>query len=379
MKYTGIILFALFIGQVVGDQYYTYSCLKWVSNYNINTNNMVGGEYLLDNTIIPLGADRERCLSCTIDFQCFRLNLVNRDFVITAVNLDMKTINIRYPDNYSIFKISAKCGNFGEKCNVSQYYQINEIDDDLFDNYKKITINNCPNDVEISSMEFFLQHSTPEYYDCTQNSEQSLTASQSQSLTASQSKSLSESESKSMSESESRSQSRSQSGYESQSQSQSESQSEFIPKVCNTLYAYNDRGVCFRDISKSDNNKKKLSNWGWSHDISDFDSTMDFILYAGAGKCDLDKGSIVGTLTLSKNETGYDIEYNITSEGLLTETHVYIGDTILPKKNNKYKASPGLYGNEHNNIYSKHDEFTILSNENDVWFVGHGVICSMFQ
>ncbi len=100
-----------------------------------------------------------------------------------------------------------------------------------------------------------------------------------------------------------------------------------------------DLNTCFSEMG--------INRWGWSvflegHNEGPFD------LFAGAGQCDLDKGTNVGSVYLYFNEDGslsYD-EPQLIDGWELKAFHFYSGDEPMPqKKNGDWTAAPGQYTN----------------------------------
>ncbi len=122
--------------------------------------------------------------------------------------------------------------------------------------------------------------------------------------------------------------------------------------TCGTGYAYgNGIATCFLNIPYPG---LCNSNWGWTNGKLTLNSTSftkNWPLYVGAAQCDLSKGTKVGTVTVSYNGATkkLTITYNLNSGYTLSETHVWVGTTYLPKdtKYNCYKTSPGKFNYSH--------------------------------
>lgn len=124
-------------------------------------------------------------------------------------------------------------------------------------------------------------------------------------------------------------------------------------------------------------------NWGWTNKIQP-NSNLTFDLYAGAGQCNLSKGTRVGELTVVYSAGTLTATYRISgslefvdTHYALTETHLYVGSEPYPKKKTKYTVAPGQYGhqNTHNNV----SEFTysIDGLSGEIYFIAHGVVNSI--
>lgn len=107
--------------------------------------------------------------------------------------------------------------------------------------------------------------------------------------------------------------------------------------IYETAYAKGDEAACFIDNG--------FSNWGWTNPIMPGEYTWD--LWAAAGQCDTDKGTLVGSVTVVYNDEGFvTVQYNVGVPYLLDETHVYADYGMFPlnKKGNPTVA-PGSYYN----------------------------------
>ncbi|PKP57005.1 hypothetical protein CVT91_11680 [Candidatus Atribacteria bacterium HGW-Atribacteria-1] len=104
--------------------------------------------------------------------------------------------------------------------------------------------------------------------------------------------------------------------------------------VYETAYAKGDDAICFIE--------EGFIQWGWTNPIK-LGTTYEWDLWAAAGLCDTDKGTLVGSVTVY----GCEVTYNVGSPFILDETHVYIGCTQFPQvlKGKKLvdTVAPGSY------------------------------------
>jgi len=115
-------------------------------------------------------------------------------------------------------------------------------------------------------------------------------------------------------------------------------------QACNHETAYAFGGInpgganateCFLNIPNIASN-----NWGWTNQISA--GVYDWPIYAGAGQCDLSKGTMVGTLHVDYAPPTATITYNLLPGKSLDETHLWVGTDKLPKnKKGQYITAPG--------------------------------------
>lgn len=140
-----------------------------------------------------------------------------------------------------------------------------------------------------------------------------------------------------------------------------------------TAYAYGgDYATCFMDIENLSSNK-----WGWSNGPLG-EGEYEFDMYAGAGQCDLDKGTLVGKLLVDYSGGTANVTFQMTETSdftddlyTMTSTHLYVGNDILPEKNGSYTDAPGQYGNvdSHDNVTEF--SYSIDGLSGDIYVVGH--------
>jgi hypothetical protein len=138
---------------------------------------------------------------------------------------------------------------------------------------------------------------------------------------------------------------------------------EYVPQVeCETAFAYDGDnlsttiGTCFSQYG--------FDRWGWSIYLPGT-GTYTFPVYAGAGQCDITKGTYVGDVTVVYASNGtvtftYDFEQGFSA----SETHFYAGKTTVARDNKgkptvapgQYKVTPNLTGG--------------------IYIIAHAVVCS---
>ena len=129
---------------------------------------------------------------------------------------------------------------------------------------------------------------------------------------------------------------------------------------CETAYAYDGlKGTCFNQLG--------FGNWGWS--IGPLSAgSYTFPVYAGAGQCNINNGTLVGNVTVNYNGSQAIVNYNIDPAYTVEETHLYVGKTQVPKnKKGKNTVAPGQY------------PYRGLSNTinitGDIYVIAHAVVC----
>lgn len=138
-----------------------------------------------------------------------------------------------------------------------------------------------------------------------------------------------------------------------------------------TAFAYDESlGTCFLDIEGLNANR-----WGWTIGPLD-EGEYEFEIWAGAGQCDLSKGSLVGTLIVEYEEGAATVTYVMDDCRTLKETHLYIGNDILPKDNNdEYTVAPGQYGNTHSEVEDEADQYVVEGLSGEIYLIAHAVVC----
>jgi hypothetical protein len=140
---------------------------------------------------------------------------------------------------------------------------------------------------------------------------------------------------------------------------------------CETAYAYGkDKANCFLTIPGVTSN-----NWGWSNGPIEA-GTYDWPIYAGAGQCDISKGTLVGNLHVVYAPPTATITFNMGSNVRLSTTHLYVGTDILAKKNNKWTTAPGQFPNKHENMNGVNtDSYTITGLSGKIYIAAHSDVC----
>lgn len=142
---------------------------------------------------------------------------------------------------------------------------------------------------------------------------------------------------------------------------------------CETAYAYGEEmATCFLDIPNVTSN-----NWGWSNGpIGASDVTYEWPIYAGAGQCDTDNGTMVGTLYVDYDGSTATITYEMEAGFGLSETHLYVGNNILYTVKGKFTTAPGQFPYKHTNLNgATSDVFTIEGLTGDIYIAAHSVVC----
>ena len=134
-----------------------------------------------------------------------------------------------------------------------------------------------------------------------------------------------------------------------------------------------DYATCFTDFSEL-----RSKRWGWSNGPLG-EGEYEFDIYAGAGRCDLGKGTLVGKLLVNYSSGTAEVTFKMTENSEFTEelytmitTHLYVGNDALPNIGGwMYTVAPGLYGNVdyHDNVNEY--TYTIEGLSGDIYVIGH--------
>uniref|UniRef100_UPI00249434B6 T9SS type A sorting domain-containing protein n=1 Tax=Seonamhaeicola maritimus TaxID=2591822 RepID=UPI00249434B6 len=136
-----------------------------------------------------------------------------------------------------------------------------------------------------------------------------------------------------------------------------------------------------------------FKRWGWTNALNTADigdEGIEYSLYAGAGRCDLSKGSDVGTVTVTYEDRGLGsrvyIAYDLDNGYTLSEAHVYVGCNPYPTKPNgdindpeDYTVAPGQYtlnSNKLEGLLSDVGEVGFKAS-GDFYFIAHAVVCDI--
>uniref|UniRef100_UPI001F5A4B49 T9SS type A sorting domain-containing protein n=1 Tax=Aestuariivivens sediminis TaxID=2913557 RepID=UPI001F5A4B49 len=146
----------------------------------------------------------------------------------------------------------------------------------------------------------------------------------------------------------------------------------------NGLYSVNtDVSSCFRNDG--------FKRWGWVNEITT-EGTYEFELFRGAGRCDLSKGTHVGSVTLYYGEglAGAGevvVKYDLLGDGgnyVISEAHIWIGCDPYPTTNNgEYTVAPGQYNYNSGDIGFSENTLTTppIEASGKFYFIAHAVVC----
>ncbi|MCA0131906.1 hypothetical protein [Winogradskyella alexanderae] len=140
---------------------------------------------------------------------------------------------------------------------------------------------------------------------------------------------------------------------------------------CETLFAIGgeDNSTCFLDDG--------FNRWGWTiGPLSGGDYSFD--LYSGAGQCDTDKGTHVGTISVNYDEGlgTVDVNFDMFDGFVLNETHLYVGELPYPTDNNgNPTVAPGQYPHQNALDDASSDAYSLTDVSGEIFIIAHGVSC----
>lgn len=143
-----------------------------------------------------------------------------------------------------------------------------------------------------------------------------------------------------------------------------------------TAFAYNaDLATCFLLIDDDEDGNGDFNRWGWTNGAMG-PGLYEFDIYAGAGQCDLSKGTLVGTLSVDYDGSTATVTYEVASPYGLAETHLYIGSDILASDGGgDFTVAPGQYPTIHDELTSvSSDSYTIGGLSGDIYVVAHATV-----
>ncbi|WP_430461871.1 hypothetical protein ACQUQU_03520 [Thalassolituus sp. LLYu03] len=154
---------------------------------------------------------------------------------------------------------------------------------------------------------------------------------------------------------------------------------------CETAFAYSggtnvadgDITTSFLDIDEDEDGNGDFNRWGWTNGPVGSGS-YSWDIYAGAGQSDISKGTLVGVLNVVYDGFTAYVDYVMYGPYLLDETHLYVGNEILPRNvNGLYTVAPGQYPTIHGDLGGvTSDTYVVSGLSGDIYVVAHGVSCT---
>lgn len=135
--------------------------------------------------------------------------------------------------------------------------------------------------------------------------------------------------------------------------------------VTETAFAYGfENATCFLDWG--------FNRWGWSNALNE--GTYTFEIWAAAGLCDTEKGTLVGNLFVNYFNGTATVTYSMYNGFKMLENHLYVGANRLPLKNGNETVAPGQYPIVVGNINETETTYTVNNLSGQVYVVAHAVV-----
>jgi hypothetical protein len=132
---------------------------------------------------------------------------------------------------------------------------------------------------------------------------------------------------------------------------------------------------CFLDLDLNGDGAGDYNRWGWTNGplrapADGGINSYSFDIYAGAGQCDVNKGTLVGWLTVYYDGSSATVMYNAFDGFNFEETHLYIGSEPLAQDvNGNYSIAPGQY-----TVTGSDTQYVIDGLSGDIYIVAHAVV-----
>lgn len=140
-----------------------------------------------------------------------------------------------------------------------------------------------------------------------------------------------------------------------------------------TAFAYNEESSeCFLTLG--------FSRWGWTIELTNTPGAVyNYPIYAGAGQCDLEKGTLVGNLHVEilTNDQAV-VTYQMGQGYTLDETQLYVGVEKLPMNGPNSTVAPGQYPYKNGSLNgASSDSYTISIPEGNFHLIAHSVVLGL--
>ena len=141
--------------------------------------------------------------------------------------------------------------------------------------------------------------------------------------------------------------------------------------VSTTENSVDENSNCFRDDDD-------FRRWGWTN-YFECEGTYELDLYAGAAKCDLGRGTLVGNVEVDYNNGYVTVTYNINDGYVMNEAHVYIGCNPYPiGSGGAETVAPGQYPFNPSNLgYVTSYSVGPISATGGIYVIAHAKTCEV--
>lgn len=134
---------------------------------------------------------------------------------------------------------------------------------------------------------------------------------------------------------------------------------------CGTAFMYSD------DLRI--NEETNSNRWGWI-EYYDEDGSITRDIYVGAGQNDLNKGTNIGSVTISRNGSMLDFDFTLNGDYEFSKLHIHVADTA--EEATGVAKSPGRY-NQNGILTGLEDQSLDILDDlaDDFWVIVHADAC----
>lgn len=135
--------------------------------------------------------------------------------------------------------------------------------------------------------------------------------------------------------------------------------------ACGTAFMFSE-DVLIKDVTNS-------NRWGWI-EYYDEDDSITRDIYVGAGQNDLSKGTLIGSVTISRDGDNLNFDFNLLGDYEFSTLHIHVADTA--EEATSVAKSPGRY-NQNGILDGLGDQsLDILGDlDEDFWIIVHADAC----
>jgi hypothetical protein len=148
-------------------------------------------------------------------------------------------------------------------------------------------------------------------------------------------------------------------------------------KNCETAFAFGgDDATCFLDIDENGDGAGDFDRWGWTNGPVG-SGVFVWDVYAGAGGCDLAKGTVVGSLIVNSDGDSMTVTLELDPPYTMEDAQLYVGGELLHRNGaGELTVAPGQYPQvvELPDGSSRHT-FAPVPVSADVHVVAHATVC----
>ncbi|MCM8570531.1 hypothetical protein NE848_14140 [Gramella jeungdoensis] len=136
--------------------------------------------------------------------------------------------------------------------------------------------------------------------------------------------------------------------------------------ACGTAFMFSPDNILINAVTNS-------NRWGWI-ELYDVDDSIIRDIYVGAGQNDLDKGTHIGSVTISRDGDNLNFDFELLGDYEFSTLHIHVADT--EEEAYSVAKSPGRY-NQNGILDGLGDQsLDILGDlDDDLWIIVHADAC----